>query len=105
MVMLLKNPGFTPAVSRISTALLVLAPFLIVQFLIVSLTIGVVPIDPSATTLGDVALVFSIVRLRSVPPLFEPSIVTKLAPFSLMIEPLALAPVRVAVTPAAGLIV
>ena len=76
-VMLEKRPAFpsVPA-SEMTTAELVLTPLRMTQFLTVTLVIGVLPTEPNQITLGLVTLVFSIVRLRSVPPLFEPSIVT-----------------------------
>ena len=80
-MILLKNPAATAPASSTRTALLVLTPFTITQFFSVSFTIGVVPIEPNRTTLGVVTLVLVMVRLRSVPPEVEPSIVTRLAPF------------------------
>ncbi len=80
-------------------------PLRTVQFLTVTSVIGVAPTEPTQRTLGEVVLVFSIVRLRSDPPLFEPSMVTKLAPLSLIMELLGLEPLSVAMTPVAGLIV
>ena len=49
-----------------------------------SFTIGVVPIEPNRTTCGEVVLILAIVRLRSVPPDVEPSIVKRLTPFVLI---------------------
>ena len=88
-----------------TTAELVFTPLRMTQFLIVSSVTAVAPTEPTQTTLGVVALVFSIVRLRSVPPLFEPSMVMKLAPLNLITAPLATGPLMVEVTPGAGLIV
>src|SRR5450432_704685 len=104
-VMFENTPAFpnVPA-SEITTAELVFTPLRRTQFLTVSFVTGVVPTEPIKRTLGVVALVFSIVRLRSVPPLFEPSMMTKLAPLSLMRAVVAL-PVILLVTPGAGLIV
>src|SRR3954447_25925067 len=82
IVTLVKNPGLpgVPA-SEVTTAELVFAPFRMVQFLSVSFEIGVLPTEPKRTTIGPVVFVFSIVRLRSLPPPpTEPSIVTRLAP-------------------------
>ena len=53
---------------------------------------------------GAVVLVLTIIKLRLVPPLLLPSIVTLDAPFNFIRAPLATDPVRVAVTAAAGLI-
>src|SRR4051794_22738052 len=68
MVMLLKNPGL-PSVpeSETTTAELVLAPLMMVQFRNVSLLIGVAPTEPNNRTLGDVTLVLVMVRLRTLP--------------------------------------
>src|SRR3954470_1006976 len=104
MVMLLKNPAAARPTSSTRIALLVLTPLMIKQFLSVSFTIGVAPVETSAITLGVVALLFVIVRLRSVPPLFEPSMVVKLD-LTTTSAPLATEPVSAAVTPVAGLIV
>src|SRR4051794_34491020 len=92
IVMLLKNPGLprTPE-SEVTTAELVFAPFRMMQFFKVPFAIGVVPTDPNKTTLGEVALVFSIVRLRSV-LVSDPSIVTRLAPTKRIRAVLAAAP-------------
>ena len=52
-------------------------PLRTMQFLSAPFVIGVVPLDPNHTTFGLVALVFSSVRSRVVPPtVFDPSIVT-----------------------------
>ncbi len=66
-------PGVAP--SDTTTAELVVAPLIIIQFLSVTFVVGVVPLEPITTTLGVVVDVFSIVRLLSVQPEFEPSIV------------------------------
>ena len=77
MVILEKRPGPPNVVaSEITVPVLVLMPLRTMQFLIVTFVIGVVPTEPIQRTLGVVTLVFSIVRLRSVPPLFEPSMMT-----------------------------
>src|SRR4051812_31316757 len=99
-----KKPALPEAVpSVINTAELVFTPLTKMQFLIVSLVIGVVPTEPNHTTLGVVVLALEMVRLRSVPPLFEPSMVMKLAPLNLITAPLATVPLMAAVTPGPGL--
>jgi hypothetical protein len=67
-------PAVVP--SEMTTAELLVDPFRTTQFLRVPFVIGVVPLEPNQTTIGPVALVFSSVRSRVVPPTeFEPSIV------------------------------
>ena len=87
MVILENRPGLpnVPA-SEITVPEFALVPLRTMQFLIVTFVIGVEPTEPTQRTLGAVVLVFSIVRLRSVPPLFEPSMMTKLAPLSLIMR-------------------
>src|SRR5204862_6606324 len=68
-----------------TTAQPVFTPLNRMQFLRVSLTIGVVPTAVRRMPSGAVTFVLVIVRLRSVPPPpTEPSTVTRLAPFSRM---------------------
>src|SRR5678815_116317 len=99
--MLLNHPEEprVPA-SETTRALLVLVPLMSTQFFTVSLTTGVLPTDPIQITLGEVAPLLVIVRLRSVPaPLTEPLIVTRLAPFSLINALEALVPLTARATP------
>jgi len=102
----LKYPALPVVVpSPVTIAEALLAPFITIVFLTATFVIGVVPVEPTTITLGEVALVLVIVRFLVV-PLFalEPSMVTKL-PRTLIIWLLADTPVMVEVTPVAGLIV
>src|SRR4030095_8914969 len=72
MVILEKKPAVPRVVpSEMTTADAVLAPLITTQFFRTSFVIGVVPTEPNQITLGEVVLVLVMVRLRSVPPLFE----------------------------------
>src|SRR5258705_3565006 len=106
MVILLKYPALPNVVpSDNITAVATLAPFIMIQFFKVVLLIGiVVPTAPIHTTVGAVTLVFVMVRILLLLPLFEPSIITLLE--HILINPLlANVPVKVDVVSAAGLIV
>ena len=82
IVTLVKRPGLpSTATSDTTTAVEVFTPFLMMQFFRVLLVNDVAPIEPKRITLGTVTLVFVSVRLLSVPPDVEPSIVKRLAPF------------------------
>ena len=60
-VIVLKYPAFPKVVPSLSTtAVLVLTPFVITQFLTVTLVMDVVPVEPTARTIGDVVFVFFI---------------------------------------------
>ena len=65
---------------RTVTAEDVLTPLIMTQFFTVSFTTGVVPRLPNLTTSGVDGLVFVIVKLLSVPPEIEPSMIKRLAP-------------------------
>ncbi len=77
MVKLVKYPPTVvkaPSVRTIAED--VFTPLITLQFLIQEAFIVVVPVDPNHTAIGDVTLVFSIVRSLVVPfTVFEPSIV------------------------------
>ena len=83
-----------------------ITPVLILQFLVVSLVAPApVPILAKLIAVGLVVFVFVIVKSREAVPLFEPSIVTKSAPFSFNIEAVVFPVITEFVTPVAGLMV
>src|SRR5436305_5867159 len=97
-------PKVVPLPEIMPATVVVLALPDMMQFLIVLL---VAPSLAEALAIQIAALLVpvslsTIVRLRSVPPLFDPSIVTKSAPFSLITVVVA---VTVTLWPVAGLIV
>src|SRR5438552_8801400 len=101
-----KKPALPSAdPSEITTAELLFTPLITMQFLRTSLVTGVVPTEPTQITLGVVTLVLVMVRLRSVPPLLDPSMVMKLAPLNLIRAPPETLPLRDVTTPVAGLMV
>ena len=67
------------------------------------LVMGVVPVLPNKTTIGEVALVLVMVRFLLEVPLLEPSIVTLLLNTRINAA-LAREPVKVELTPLLGLI-
>src|SRR5436189_2808926 len=81
--------------------MLVATPVLILQFLTVTFVDGVTTEMP----VGAVVFELVMVRFRDDDPLFDPSIVTKVAPLILINAPLATLPEMVALTPLAGLMV
>ena len=98
-------PAVVPLLDMIAANTEELPPFTIVFLIVLLVAPSVVDALPNQTTTDEVPVfVFSIVKLLSEAPLFEPSIVTLSAPFNLMIAE-AEDPEIVGLTPAAGLIV
>jgi len=91
------DPGVAPPIAT-PYPVLVATPVLKLQFLTVLFVVPkLVPKLAKATTVGAVVLLLVIVKLLSVPPLLLPSMVTYLAPLSLINAPDATEPVMVAV--------
>ena len=78
-------PNVAPLPAKIPLTVVVPDPPTITQFLTVSLFAPLLALALAIQTTTPVAFVLVRVRLRSVPPLVDPSIVTRSAPFRMII--------------------